>query len=59
MQKLISVKEVAEVLGCTPRHVREVLVRERGLKAIILYNKSYRFREEDVDEWIRKESRRR
>lgn len=59
MEKLLDIKEVASIIGCTPRHVREVLVRERGLKAIIIYNKSLRFREADVNDWLLKESRRR
>lgn len=58
MDKLLSLEDVAEIIGCTVRHVREVLVRKRGLKAIIIYNKTLRFRQEDLDNWLAKEARR-
>lgn len=50
--RLLTVKEVAYIIGAQPRYVRNVLVAERGLPAVRLKGKTLRFRRDDVDEWI-------
>lgn len=59
--KLLTCDEVGSIIGCSGRYVREVLVRERGLRAIVLVRTAKRnilaFRRVDVDDWCAKQAR--
>lgn len=49
MEKLMTVKDVAEVLNCSARHVQRL--RDHGLKSIKLGD-VLRFRAADVQEFL-------
>jgi excisionase family DNA binding protein len=49
MHHLMSTKDLAEMLGCSERHISRL--RDRGLKAIRL-GSVVRFRPEDIQEFL-------
>lgn len=57
-ERLLTCDEVGHIIGCTGRYVREVLVRQRGMKAVVLCRNKQRnrlaFRRGDVDDWCAK-----
>ena len=57
IEKLLTLEDVAEILGCTPRYVREVCIRKRGLPAVRIYSKSLRIDPQELREWIAKAER--
>lgn len=52
LEKLMTIEEVAEIIGVPVRRVREELVGQRRLLAVRVARKQLRFRPEDVREWI-------
>lgn len=57
MSKLLTIKEVAEKLSCSVRHVRRL--RDLGLPFVqIGFDRgALRFKEEDVENWIDSQTR--
>lgn len=51
MDRLLSVPDVAELLGVSRAQVYRFIERE-GLPALRLSNRVQRFRERDVEQWL-------
>ena len=49
---LLTVDEVAAVLRCSPRHVRELLYADR-IRSVLVGARARRVREEDLEEFLR------
>lgn len=54
IDRLLTLEEVADVLGVHSKTVRTTLVRKRGLPSLRVGNR-LRFRREDLDRWIETE----
>ena len=56
MEKLLSVKQVAEILGVSEGWVRDHATRKRPRLPVIKLGKYLRFSEPEIDNWVRKMS---
>ena len=55
--RLLTLEEVAKLLGCQRRYVREHLCKEGGLPYIVFKRKTYRISQVALAEWIARRER--
>lgn len=55
--RLLTLEEVARILGCQRRYVREHLCKEGGLPYIAFKKKTYRISQVALAEWITQRER--
>lgn len=55
--RLLTLEEVARILGCQRRYVREHLCKEGGLPYIAFNKKTYRISQVALAEWITQRER--